>query len=676
MDKNQKRKLRTLWWMLQAVLLTIFITTASSAYSRPSTNPPARNIKLPALFSDNMVVQRNRQIPVWGTAEPGGKIEVVFKDNRERTIADKDGKWRVFLKPEPAGGPYKLMVIGEDTTTFQNVLSGEVWVASGQSNMEMPLAGWGKIKNFKQEIAQANYPDIRFLQVTHETSTVPRSDVTVEGGQWQEVSSQTIPNFSAVAYFFGRNLYQNLNIPIGLIHTSWGGTVAEAWTSGTSLKAMPDFAGAVHNIEQGPKTKAELLNDYRQEMKKWEGKIRKKDPGYKKSKAIWAGTDYDDSEWNTMLIPALWEKEVLPGFDGIVWFRKTIEIPENWKGQKLTLSLGPVDDDDITWFNGQKIGQTSGWNQPRAYTIPGNLVKAGKNVITIRVVDTGGGGGIYGNPDALSIAKALDKQASVRLGGAWKFKAGLDLGKIPPAPASPDTPNRPTVLYNAMIHPLIPYAMRGVIWYQGESNAGRAKQYQTLFPLMINDWRRHWGEGNFPFLFVQLANYMARKDQPGESDWAELREAQLKTLSLPYTGMAVAIDIGESGDIHPKNKQEVGRRLALIARAQVYGEQIPFSGPIYHSMKKVEGDKIRLTFDYVDGGLKAEGADELKGFAIAGSDHKFHWAEARIVGDQVVVWSPAVPDPVAVRYAWAANPECNLYNKAGLPASPFRTDNW
>jgi len=632
---------------------------------------PATDITLPALFSDNMVLQRNQPISVWGKAAPGGEVTVELGDRSGSDVAGGDSAWQVTLKSLPAGGPYTLRIHGAQTIEYQDVLLGEVWVCSGQSNMEMPLAGWGQILNYQQEIRQAKYPEIRLFHVEHATSPAPLADVS--GSGWQPCSPTSIPEFSAAGYFFGRNLFRNLNVPIGLIQSTWGGTVAEAWTSGQSLKDLPDFAPAVRAIENGPVSQKELEARYQQELQAWYAQIDEKDPGFPRQGESWAGVKVSTSGWQQMKLPGNWEQAGLKNFDGVVWFRKILTLPAGWAGQDLTLDLGPIDDMDNTYFNGTEVGHTRGYNTPRHYQIPGKLVKSGRNVLAVRVIDTGGGGGLWGEPDQMTIG--LPSGASQSLAGTWQYRTALSADNLPPLPQSPAGPNRPTVLYNAMIHPLLPYTIRGVIWYQGESNAGRAYQYRSLFPTMIKDWRQHWDEGTFPFLYVQLANYMATQDQPGESDWAELREAQTMALSLPKTGMAVTIDIGEADDIHPKDKQDVGKRLALIARNKVYGEDITYSGPLYKSMSRRDG-AIRISFTHADGGLVAKGGKPLKGFAIAGNDQKFYWANARIAGDQVVVSSEDVPDPVAVRYAWADNPVCNLFNEAGLPASPFRTDDW
>lgn len=452
------------------------------------------DVRLPALVGNNMVLQRNKPLNIWGWADKGEKVTVAFRKGTYTAITAANGKWKVQLPAQIAGGPFTMTISGHNTIKLDNILIGDVWVASGQSNMEMPLKGWGKVLNFEREIAAANYPEIRLFQVKHTTSTAPQDDVTPWEGGWQVCSPQSVPEFSSVGYFFAREIWAHEHIPVGVIHSSWGGTVAEAWTSGESLKKMPAFADTV---------------------------------------------------------------------------------------------------------------------------------------------------------------KAFEQLAT---------------------PQSPSNPNKTTLLYNAMIHPLLPYSIRGAIWYQGEANAGRAYQYRELFPLMIKDWRKQWKNGDFPFYFVQLANFKEKKEQPAESDWAELREAQLMTLSLPNTGMASAIDIGDAKDIHPKNKQEVARRLSLIARAKVYGEKIPFSGPIYQS-RQITGNKVVLTFKYADNGLVAKNGT-LKGFEIAGADKKFHWAEASISGNKVTVWSRDVTNPVAVRYSWSDNPDGNLYNGAGLPATPFRTDNF
>jgi sialate O-acetylesterase len=547
---------------------------------------------------------------------------------------------------------------------------GEVWVCSGQSNMEMPLAGWGKINNYEQEIAGAKYPDIRLLQVDHVTSNVPLDDAKVANSGWKPCIPQYVAEFSSVAYFFAREIYNKTKVPIGLIHTSWAGTIAEAWTSAATLKTIPDFVEAVNKIENEGKPKSS--QSYEQQLASWQQLVLEKDAGMEQGKPAWTSSSLDVSSWKTMSLPTEWEQAGMPGFDGVVWFRKNITIPQAWEGKELTINLGTIDDNDITFLDAEKIGETEGYNKPRSYTIPANKVKAGTFALVVRVFDGAGGGGIYGNKEVISLVS--EGGSRISLDGEWQYKTGLNLKDIAPTPASNTGPNRTTVLYNAMIHPFLQFPIKGAIWYQGESNADRAHQYRRLFPAMITDWRKQWGIGDFPFYFVQLANFMQVDAAPVASAWAELRDAQRGTLSLPNTGMAVAIDIGDGADIHPKNKQDIGKRLALIALAKTYGVNVPYTGPVYQSAK-VESGAVKLSFTATEG-LKTSDGAELKGFAIAGADQKFHWAKAEIKGNQIVVSSTEVPDPVAVRYAWGNNPVCNLVNVTGLPASPFRTDQW
>lgn len=491
-------------------------------------SPLARGeVRLPKILSDHLVLQQQTPAHLWGWADPGEAVVVSLDSQQARTQAGPDGSWEVFLEPPPAGGPYQVKVEGNNTLVLQNVLVGEVWVASGQSNMAWPVV---RSADAQQEIAAGQYPQIRIFTVQRKVSEIPLQDVE---GEWQPVSPETIAEFSAVAYFFGRELHRERQVPVGLIQSAWGGTPAEAWTSREALE-----------------------NDL-------------------------------------SLHPVLWN-----------WKKILLEYPFAWKRFQEELAA---------------------WEEEAAR------------------------------------ARAQGKTPPSR----------------PREPQGPGHPWTPSGLFNAMIAPLTPYAIRGAIWYQGESNAQpyRSLEYRRLFTTLIEDWRSHWNQGPFPFLFVQLANFRAPSPEPVESSWAELREAQSFALSLPNTGMAVAIDIGEADDIHPRNKQQVGRRLALAAQAVAYGQPVVHSGPRYRGMIR-EGNRIRLLFDHTGGGLVSRSGTPLRGFAIAGRDRRFVWAEARIEKDTVVVSSPQVPDPVAVRYAWADNPDVSLYNREGLPASPFRTDSW
>lgn len=651
--------------------LFIFIQLMVGCQMTPN---PAKNISLNPLFSNNMVLQQKQDISIWGTAEPGGEVLVVLDEQQKKGTADDDGNWKVALSPVTAGGPYELVISGEETHKIKNVMVGEVWICSGQSNMEMAVdAEGGSINNSKEEVANANYPNIRLLMVDKVMGITPQENIVSAG--WKECSPETIPNFSAVAYLFGRHLYNELNVPIGLIETAWGGTVVEAWTSANSLKNINEYVDEINALGLNSNEEEEKEISYNKVQKAWIDEVNEKLGEAGILTRGYNSYGYNSKNWNTLDVPKTWEKQNIK-FDGVMWVKKDITIPSEWLGKELTLNLGPINDFDITWFNGELVGSMPSVGMFRSYTIPKELVKAGKNEITVLILDIGNNGGIYGEPENTTIG--YSEVSTISLAGKWKYKKdNFDPSILSQPPEWPGVAeqNRPTVLYNSMIHPLLSYGIQGAIWYQGEGNAERAYQYRTLFKNLILNWRDVWDEGEFPYLFVQLANFKDVKQQPAEDSWAELREAQTMALELPNTGMAVTIDIGEAKDIHPKNKQDVGKRLALNALATVYGKDIPYSGPMYKSMK-IEGNKIRLQFNHVNKGLKTKGNEKLKGFSIAGKDKKFVWAKAKIEGNEIVVSNSQIKNPVAVRYGWAANPICNLYNGAELPASPFRTDDW
>jgi len=636
-------------------------------------NISCAQVVLPACFTDNMVLQQQTKVNLWGTEKPGKNFSIITSWNNKtyQVKADASGNWKIKVSTPIYGGPYAITFNDDKITILKNVLIGEVWVCSGQSNMEMQLTGfYGDVLNLNEELADAaNHSEIRMLKIDNKTSFTPLSNVQTKGG-WAICNPQTVREFSAVAYFFAKNLFTDKHIPIGIINSTWGGTVAEAWTSGSALKTMPAFAPFV-NAAEGGLTQQKLDARYQTEVTGWIDSINAKDPGFQQGKPLWAEPDFDDSAWQKMTLPCYWEQAGVPDYDGTMWFRKKITVPAAWAGRDLKLNMDGIDDYDVSFFNGQEIGHTESFFYKRSYTIPGSLVKTGENTIAVRVFDNGGLGGINKGPLQLSLAN--DTTGRIDLAGQWVYHEATSLTLLPQPPSQSNSPNRPMLIYNAMINPILPYTIKGVIWYQGESNADRPAQYRQLFPLLIDDWRQQWGEGDFPFYFVQIANYAAT-DQPPAADWPALRDAQLSTLSVPNTGMAVTIDIGDARRIHPQNKQETGRRLALIARAKTYGENIPYAGPIYKS-QAIKGNKIELEFTHTDNGLLAKG-DTLKGFTIAGADKKFHPAQAIISGNKVVVTSGDVANPVAVRYAWANNPVCNLYNGANLPASPFRTDDW
>ena len=656
---------RTLGLVFAFLLLTVL---AQSAFA---------DVRVPAIIGDNMVLQQGKKIRIWGWANPNEKVSVVFANQKANAIADASGHWQTLLEPVKAGGPFELTISASNTLTIKNILVGEVWICSGQSNMEWPLIN---TQNGADAVSQANYPEIRLFTVQKTTSSTPLDDVK---GQWIVTTPDKVGQFSAVGYFFGRELYQKLKVPVGLIHTSWGGTPAEAWTSNDALSTTSDLQPILARYQEGLKNVGERQQEYERRLAEWSQKNLYQDEGNKGEALGYAAPQTNTADWPSMNLPQYFETAGLK-MDGAIWFRKEIEVPQSWAGRSLELNLAAIDDFDTTYFNGTKVGgigseTPDSYNVPRHYKIPAGLVRAGKNVIAVRVFDSAGEGGF--GPGIMSLRPSEGAEEAVSLAGPWSYKVELaltpkspDWGSRPEA-AGPTNQNSPSVLYNAMIAPLTPLSIRGAIWYQGESNAGRAYQYRTLFPTMIRNWRTAWGQGDFPFYYVQLANFQPIKDAPGESEWAELREAQTLTLREPQTGMAVIIDIGETKDIHPRNKVDVGHRLALWALANTYGEKIEYSGPLFQSFS-VEGDKLRVKFKHTAGGLKTSDGGAPKGFAIAGEDHKFVWADARIDGDEVVLSSKEVTRPIAVRYAWADNPVCNLYNTIGLPASPFRSDDW
>jgi len=634
-------------------------------------------VRMPALFGDHMVLQADHELGFFGWADPGEEVTVSLAGKSATTRGDAQGRFELKLTALEAGGPHELTVVGSNRLRFTDVWLGEVWVASGQSNMEMPLAN----AFAADELSAAGCSGLRLFQVARKTALSELDDVEAT---WEECRAESAPPFSAVALFFGRRLAAALGVKVGLIQSAWGGTPAEAWTPRSALAEDPAFSDALVALALPEEQMRELRKQHIEKMMAWEAQNYAPDPPNRGLEEGRADPAFDDSGWELTPEPQYWETSGL-SIDGVVWFRRAVELPEAWAGKELTLDLGAIDDFDTTYFNGTRVGATGAetlryYEARRHYTVPGELVRAGRNVIAVRVFDHYGNGGFAG-PAAEMKLSCPGCDAPLPLAGPWAQKVETEIppgqpnfSTQPRPPAGVDDPNSPTVLYNGMIAPLRRYPIRGVIWYQGESNAGRAWQYRTLFPTLIRSWRDAWGLPDLPFLYVQLANYRARLDAPGESDWAELREAQLLALGVPHTGMAVTIDIGNGDDIHPRNKEEVGRRLYLIALAEVYGRKLESSGPRCLD-RAVEGDRIRVRFEHARG-LAPRGGAPLLGFAIAGEDRRFRWAEAAVEGDSVVVSHPEVPEPVAVRYGWADNPACNLRNGAGLPASPFRTDDW
>ena len=656
---------------LVAILAFAFISMPPAA----ARSAAPSELRLPHVFGDRMVLQRDIELPIWGWAAPEARISVQLRDATTTATANGDGRWAVTLPPQPVGESTTLSVSdGNTTVALRDVLLGDVWLCSGQSNMAMAV---GLAQNGAAEVAAAHHSNLRLLSVGRTVAVRPRDDISTRG--WQPSTPDTVTSFSAVAYFFGRDLLQETSVPVGLIHASWGGTPIESWMSEETLASLPRWRDQVAALEHPETTQPAVLTAaHAERMKAWEAIVDERDPG--NAGATWAASDFNDDAWSTMTLPGSWDKRDLPTYDGTVWFRRSVIIPENLVGQKLRVILSDADDDDRTYVNGQLIGSTRGFGKVRRYDVPDGLFHPGKNQITVRILDLAAGGGITGDPTYLRV-DATDSSGTVTvipLAGVWKWHRGIELTEVPPRPIAANSAMRLAGLYNGMIHPIAPFGLKGVIWYQGESNAPRAAQYRTLFPAMISNWRAAWRRPELPFIFVQLPEFLPAEADPVDSSWAELREAQAMALRLPHTGMAITLGLGNPADIHPTNKQDVAKRLLRAACSVAYSEDVIPTGPLYEEgSMKITGNTVTIAFTNAGNGLRARGGT-LKGFAIAGADHIFHWADqAQIVGsDKVTLSSSKVPHPIAVRYGWHGNPAATLENSEALPAGPFRTDNW
>lgn len=644
---------------------------------------------LPSVFSDNMVLQRDTEVAFWGHCTAGQEINIT--GSWGESVSGRVGEDDLFmlkLKTPGAGGPYIVKVkSGEEEITYKDVLIGEVWLCSGQSNMEMPLTGFmpnDSIFTAAQEIPKAFYKNLRFFNVVKAFTAVPQNNC---GGSWSICNPQTASSFSATAFFFGKKLMQELDVPVGLIHTSWGGTPVEAWTSGEFL-ARTGYYDEYLNKLKGSKNEVETLDKWLNKHKVMPVKNadeRIKYYGLKFDDENCASINYNDSEWPEMELPTLWENSNLGVFDGAVWFRKKILIPDSWLNKELTVELGPIDDIDNTYVNGEKIGSYAMdgyYSQDRIYKVPAVLTDKNELTLSVRVIDLRGGGGIYGQPEKLFI-HPKDSNEKIPLTGIWKYLPVAELVSAKfyifgadkmeflnrPKVSIPLSPTSPTMLYNAMLAPIVPFTIKGAIWYQGESNVQEPDKYKILFPLMIENWRSDWNY-DFPFYFTQIApfNYGAA------SQSQRLRESQMQALEVKNTGMAVTMDIGNPDNIHPGNKKDVGERLALWALAKDYGKAVDFSGPLYEKIE-IENSRAVLSFKYAEG-LKLELLDGKSNFQIAGPDEVFHDAQVEIKNNEVIVFSDAVTNPAAVRYCWDNTSEASLFNGAGLPSPSFRTDNW
>lgn len=638
-------------------------------------------LALPAVFTDHAVLQRGRSVPVWGKADPAATVTVSFDGATVTALAAADGTWRADLPAHPAGGPYELKVTTSAgaTRTVADLLVGEVWICSGQSNMQWTTK---QSTDGEGEVANAAHPRIRLLQIPRVAKPEPQADVQAA---WKVCAPDSVGSFSAVGYFFGRELASRLDVPVGLVDSSWGGTPAEAWTALPWLNADTALQPIVQRWTDA--SKSGTKEEYEKKIAAYQARAEFEDPGIAEAAAGWSAPGLAvDAAWQPTRLPAMWEDGLKPAerINGGIWVRRTVDIPAAWAGRDVVLNLGAIDDFDIAWYDGTEIGRTgrdtaNWWTTLRHYTIPAKLVKAGQAVIAVRVWDRYLGGGFAGPATQLSMHPAGDAAGAISLAGTWLKR--IEVSRPEPTDAPPANPSAaqyaPAHLWNGMIQPLVPYAVRGAIWYQGEANAGRAEQYRTLLPAMIDSWRVSWGQGDLPFYIVSLANFQARSEAPRESDWAELREAQeLTARMLRNSGQALAIDIGDAKDIHPRNKQEVGRRLALQALRKTYGQDVVAQGPTLREVQ-IDGATVRVRFADIGGGLATSDKQAPRGFALAGADRAFRWATSAVIeGDSVLLKADGLDRPVAVRYGWDINPDVNVVNAEGLPAAPFRSDGW
>ena len=656
-------RLRPAAFSLASLVLSACVTPHGVAGQ--GAGQPAAYVRPHALVSDGMVLQRRAPVVVWGWATPGGAVSVELAGHAARVLAGADSLWRAELPALEAGGPHVLTVAGADTLRVRDVLVGEVWLASGQSNMELTVR---RADRAAEEIASAAFPEIRAFNVPRREARTPRHDV--RGGAWRPATPAHVGGFSAVAYFFARRVHRELGVPVGILHASWGGSNGETWVSTRALQRLPELAADATAFEHNPDSvvaRLEAAQDAK--LAVWRDTIRTADAGHA-ARPMWSAATLDTAGWRPMTLPNRWEEHGLPGFDGIVWFRRTVDAPAGWADQDAELRLERVEDEDSVWVNGVFVGSRTQVGDVRRYRVPAGTLRAGANTVAVWAHDRTGFGGITG--DTLALVRA--DGAAIPLGGAWRYRVGVRLPSGAPAQPRLLWHQQPGMLYNGLLAPLAPYRIGGVLWYQGESNTRRADRYEALLGTLIDSWRGVWGP--VPFLVVQLPNYHRAQTDPNErAVWATFREAQTAAArARARTGVAVTIDVGDADDVHPTDKQTVGDRLARLALADVYGRRIAASGPVFAGMR-VEGGALRLAFTGMEGGLAVRGST-LRGFAVAGADGRFAWAEARVDGDAVVVRSARVPVPVAVRYAWGDNPPATLYDGAGLPAAPFRTDTW
>lgn len=639
--------------MRNATFRLLFLLVFSTAFLFANAE-----IKLPKLISNGMILQRNTKVKLWGWASASEKITLHFKGKQYSTTTSNNGKWMIQLPAQQSGGPYEMTFTGSNSITIKNILFGDVWLCSGQSNMELTMARL--IDKYPAEIAAANNEYIRQFLVPDVYDFESKHD-DVSEGEWIAADPKSVLNFSAVGYFFAKELFTKYKVPIGIINSALGGSPAQAWISEDALKKFPDYYNEVQKFKDKNLIATIEASDKRA-SDEWYSKLYNTDEGVKNN---WKEASFNDADWKEMNIPGYWNGTPLNNLNGAVWFRKEINIPASFTGKQVKLLLGRIVDADSVFINSIFVGTTSYQYPPRRYTLASNILKTGKNEMVVRVISNTGTGGFV--PD--KPYKLVAGNDTLDLSGMWKYKLGTQL---PPTPSQTFIRWKSAGLFNAMIAPLTNYAIKGAVWYQGEANTNKPGEYTSLMQTLIENWRSEWKQGNIPFVYAQLPNFMETAEQPTEGNWAALRQAQLRLLSVPNTAMAVTIDLGEWNDIHPLNKKEVAYRLALQAEKLAYSEKkMIASGPMYQSAK-LQGNKIILSFTNIGSGLVAKGNEQLKYFAIAGADKKFVWANATIQGDKIIVWSDKISNPVVVRYAWADNPEgANLYNKEDFPASPF-----
>ncbi|HYF68178.1 MAG TPA: sialate O-acetylesterase [Ohtaekwangia sp.] len=644
-------------------LLTITVLTISTVcFSQ---------VRLPKLISDGMVLQRNTKITVWGWASAGEKVTITFAGKNYKATTTPAGTWKLELREMKAGGPYTMTISGKNTIEIKDILIGDVWLCAGQSNMVHQLDIHDV--TYADDIASANYQAIRHFKIpTKALLSGPGEDIG--DGAWQLAVSEDVRPFSAVAYFFARKLYGKYKVPIGLINASVGGTPIESWISAEGYKAFPEKLKIIEENKDTAFVRRHSGNPFSANRKS----PASSDKGLQ-GETPWYDPDFTPKNWRSINIPGYWEDQGIKDLNGVVWYRREIEIPKSMAGEKARVFLGRIIDADQLYINGKEVGRTTYQYPQRRYNVPAGVLKEGKNTFVIRITNNSGKGGFV--PDKpYYIFNGAD---TVDLKGYWQYKVGevfvpFDFSAL--SKQNEDEPktrrinpqNEPTALYNGMVGPLIQYPVKGVLWYQGESNTGRPEEYTDFMKALVNGWRTVYKNLDLPFIYAQLPSFMEVTYLPSESNWAAFRESQLKALSIPHTAMTVNIDLGEWNDIHPDNKKDVGERMALAAQKLVYGEDVVYSGPLYKAYK-IEGNKVIISFTHVGSGLITDDGEELSEFAIAGEDKKFVWANAKIEGNNVIVWSDEVSNPKYVRYAWADNPDNpNLYNTEGLPASPFR----